>query len=161
MKTKKILILGAAGRDFHNFNVVFRGDPEYNVVAFTANQIPGIAGRRYPTDLAGPLYPAGIPIFEEKDLERLVEEHEVDAVVFSYSDISHQNLMHLASRVVATGADFWLLSSQRTQIKAAVPMISICAVRTGCGKSPVGRLVTAELRREGWKPVVVRHPMPY
>jgi len=147
MKAKKILILGAAGRDFHNFNVIFRGNAEYNVVGFTATQIPGIANRRYPTDLAGPLYPAGIPIFEEKDMERLVDEHEVDAVVFSYSDISHANLMHLASRVVATGADFWLLSSERTQIKASVPVISICAVRTGCGKSPVGRVVASELRR--------------
>jgi predicted GTPase len=161
MKTKKILILGAAGRDFHNFNVVFRGDPEYNVVAFTANQIPGIANRRYPTELAGPLYPAGIPIFEEKDLERLVKEHEIDAAVFSYSDISYPNLMHLASRVVASGADFWLLSSSRTQLKSSVPVISICAVRTGCGKSPVGRLVASELRRNGQRVVVVRHPMPY
>jgi len=161
MKTKKILILGAAGRDFHNFNVVFRGDPEYNVVAFTANQIPGIANRRYPTELAGPLYPAGIPIFEEKDLERLVKEHEIDAAVFSYSDISYPNLMHLASRVVASGADFWLLSSSRTQLKSSVPVISICAVRTGCGKSPVGRLIASELRREGQRVVVVRHPMPY
>ena len=161
MKTKKVLILGAAGRDFHNFNVVFRGNADYSVVGFTATQIPGIANRRYPTELAGPLYPAGIAIFEENDLERLVEEHGIDAVVFSYSDISHQNLMHLASRVLATGADFWLLSSQRTQIKATVPVVSICAVRTGCGKSPLGRLVTSELRREGWKPVVVRHPMPY
>jgi predicted GTPase len=161
MKAKKILILGAAGRDFHNFNVVFRGDGEYNVVGFTATQIPGIANRRYPTELAGPLYPAGIPIFEEKDLERLVNEHEIDAVVFSYSDISHQNLMHLASRVVATGADFWLLSSQRTELKSSVPVISICAVRTGCGKSPLGRFVTSDLRRQGHNPVVVRHPMPY
>jgi predicted GTPase len=161
MKTKKILILGAAGRDFHNFNVVFRGDPEYNVVAFTANQIPGIANRRYPTELAGPLYPAGIPIFEEKDVERLVKEHEIDAAVFSYSDISYPNLMHLASRVVASGADFWLLSSSRTQLKSSVPVISICAVRTGCGKSPVGRLVASELRRNGQRVVVVRHPMPY
>ncbi len=161
MKAKKILILGAAGRDFHNFNVIFRGNAEYNVVGFTATQIPGIADRRYPTELAGPLYPAGIPIFEEKDLERLVAEYGVDAAVFSYSDISYQNLMHLASRVVATGADFWLLSSERTQLKASVPVVSICAVRTGCGKSPVGRLVASELRREGWKPVVVRHPMPY
>ncbi|HZQ94217.1 MAG TPA: cyclic 2,3-diphosphoglycerate synthase [Candidatus Sulfotelmatobacter sp.] len=161
MKTKKILILGAAGRDFHNFNVVFRGDSEYSVVGFTATQIPGIANRRYPAELAGPLYPAGIPIFEEKDLEHLVEEHEVDAVVFSYSDISHQNLMHLASRVVTTGADFWLLSSQRTQLESSVPVISICAVRTGCGKSPIGRFVASELRREGHKVVVVRHPMPY
>jgi predicted GTPase len=161
MKTKKLLILGAAGRDFHNFNVVFRGDPEYNVVAFTANQIPGIANRRYPTELAGSLYPAGIPIFEEKDLEYLVKEHEIDAAVFSYSDISYPNLMHLASRVVASGADFWLLSSSRTQLKSSVPVISICAVRTGCGKSPVGRLVASELRRNGQRVVVVRHPMPY
>ncbi|MBZ5681532.1 MAG: cyclic 2,3-diphosphoglycerate synthase [Acidobacteriia bacterium] len=161
MKTKRILILGAAGRDFHNFNVVFRDNPEYNIAGFTATQIPGIADRRYPKELAGALYPAGIPIFEEKDLEDLVREHSVDAVVFSYSDISHQNLMHLASRVVATGADFWLLGSERTQIKSTAPVVSICAVRTGCGKSPLCRLVTSELRREGWKPVVVRHPMPY
>jgi predicted GTPase len=161
MKTKKVLILGAAGRDFHNFNVVFRGDADYIVFGFTATQIPGIANRQYPAELAGPLYPAGIPIFEENDMERLVAEHGIDAVVFSYSDISHQNLMHLASRVVATGADFWLLSSQRTQLKSSVPVISICAVRTGCGKSPLSRLVASELRREGWKPVVVRHPMPY
>jgi len=161
MKPKRILILGAAGRDFHNFNVVFRGNAEYNVVGFTATQIPGIANRRYPTELAGPQYPAGIPIFEENDLDHLIHEHEIDAAVFSYSDISHQNLMHLASRVVATGADFWLLSSQRTQLKAQVPVISVCAVRTGCGKSPVGRFVASELRLQGRKPVVVRHPMPY
>jgi len=161
MKAKKVLILGAAGRDFHNFNVVFRGNSEYNVVGFTATQIPGIANRRYPTDLAGPLYPAGIPIFDEKDLERLIAEHEMDAVIFSYSDVSHDYVMHLASRVVAAGADFWLLGSGHTQLKATVPVVSVCAVRTGCGKSPIGRLVTSELRREGWKPVVVRHPMPY
>lgn len=161
MKPRKIFILGAAGRDFHNFNVVFRGNPEYHVVGFTATQIPGIANRRYPSELAGQLYPAGIPIFEENDLERLIETHEVDVVVFAYSDISHQNLMHLGSRVVASGADFWLLSSQGTQLQATVPVISICAVRTGSGKSPIGRFVAAELRREGWKPVVVRHPMPY
>ncbi len=161
MKPKKILILGAAGRDFHNFNVVFRGDADYNVIGFTATQIPGIAGRRYPTELAGPLYPAGIPIFEEQDLERLIKEHDIDAVVFSYSDISYPNLMHVASRAVAAGADFWLLSSERTQLEASVPVISVCAVRTGCGKSPIGRFVTSELRRQGWNPVVVRHPMPY
>lgn len=159
--TKRILILGAAGRDFHNFNVVFRDNPEYRVVGFTATQIPGIAGRGYPQELAGRLYPLGIPIFEEKDLEQLIYKRKVDAVVFSYSDISHQNLMHLASRVVATGADFWLLGSERTQIKSSVPVISICAVRTGCGKSPMCRLVASELKREGWKLVVVRHPMPY
>lgn len=161
MKAKRILILGAAGRDFHNFNVICRGNPEYSVVGFTAAQIPGIANRRYPAELAGALYPAGIPIFEENDLEHLIDEHEIDAVVFSYSDVSYQNLMHLASRVVATGADFWLLSSERTQLKASVPVISVCAVRTGCGKSPIGRFVTSELRRQGWHPVVVRHPMPY
>lgn len=161
MRTKKILILGAAGRDFHNFNVIFRGDPEYKVVGFTATQIPGIANRRYPAELAGPLYPAGIPIFDEKDVQQLVNEHGIDAVFFSYSDISHQNLMHLASRVLATGADFCLLSSQRTQLKASVPVISICAVRTGCGKSPIGRFIASELRRQGHKVVVVRHPMPY
>ena len=158
---KKILILGAAGRDFHNFNVVFRGKSEYEVVGFTAAQIPGIADRRYPMEMAGHLYPAGIPIFDEKDMEKLIREHNVEAVVFSYSDISHQNLMHLASRVVATGADFWLLGSEHTQIKSSVPVISVCAVRTGCGKSPLCRLVASELKREGWKPVVVRHPMPY
>jgi len=161
VRTKKILILGAAGSVFNNFNVVFRDNAEFNVVGFTATQIPGIANRRYPKELAGTLYPLGVPIFEEKDLEWLVREHGVDAVVFSYSDISHQNLMHLASRVVATGADFWLLGAERTQLKSSVPVVSICAVRTGCGKSPLGRLVITELKREGWKPVVVRHPMPY
>jgi predicted GTPase len=158
---KNILILGAAGRDFHNFNVVFRSQPGFRVVGFTAAQIPGIANRRYPATLAWPSYPSGIPIFPEHKLEDLIVEHHVDAVVFSYSDISHQNLMHLASRTVAAGADFWLLSPQHTQLKATVPVVSICAVRTGCGKSPVARLVTSELRRNGLTPVVVRHPMPY
>ena len=158
---KKVLILGAAGRDFHNFNVVFRNDLAYQVVAFTATQIPDIAGRRYPPELAGRLYPDGIPIFEEKDLEKLIAENEVDVVVFSYSDISHQNLMHLASRALAAGADFWLLGTEHTQVESHVPVISVCAVRTGCGKSPVSRLVATELRRHGRRPVVIRHPMPY
>ena len=159
---KRLLILGAAGRDFHNFNVVFRGNPDYLVVAFTATQIPDIANRRYPPELAGAdMYPDGIPIFEEKDLEKLIADKDVDAVVFSYSDISHQNLMHLASRVVAAGADFWLLGTEHTQLKSRVPVVSVCAVRTGCGKSPVSRLVASEVRRQGCKPVVVRHPMPY
>jgi len=158
---KKVVILGAAGRDFHNFNVVFRHDPAYQVIAFTATQIPDIAGRSYPPELAGPLYPKGIPILEEKELEKIIHEHDVDVAVFSYSDISHQNLMHLGSRAVAAGADFWLLGARRTQLAAKVPVISVCAVRTGCGKSPVSRAVAAELRRLGWKPVVVRHPMPY
>ena len=158
---KKILILGAAGRDFHNFNVLFRNNPDYQVVAFTATQIPDIAGRRYPQELAGHLYPEGIPIFEENDMEKLVAEYKVDAVVFSYSDISHQTLMHLASRAVAADVDFWLLGTEHTQIKSSVPVISVCAVRTGCGKSPVSRLIADQLRRQGRKTVVIRHPMPY
>ena len=158
---KRVLILGAAGRDFHNFNVLFRDNSDYHVVAFTATQIPDIAGRRYPPELAGCLYPAGIPILEEKDLENLIGEYEIDAVVFAYSDISHQNLMHLASRAVAADADFWLLGTGRTQLKSVVPIISVCAVRTGCGKSPVSRLVASELRRQGRRVVVIRHPMPY
>lgn len=158
---KNVLILGAAGRDFHNFNVFFRDRAEYRVVGFTATQIPGIADRRYPAALAGADYPEGIPIFSEHNLEALIAEHHVDAVVFSYSDISHVNLMHLASRAVAAGADFWLLGNQHTQLKSAVPVISVCAVRTGCGKSPVSRLVASELRRNGLTPVVIRHPMPY
>ena len=158
---KKVLILGAAGRDFHNFNVVFRNHPSFRVVAFTATQIPDIAGRQYPTELAGALYPKGIPIVEEDNLERIIRESEIDVVVFSYSDVSHPTLMHLASRTVAAGADFWLLGAERTQIKARVPVVSVCAVRTGCGKSPVSRFVAAELRKSGWTPVVIRHPMPY
>jgi predicted GTPase len=158
---KNLLILGAAGRDFHNFNVVFRRRPEFQVVGFTATQIPGIANRRYPPELAGPSYPEGIPIFAEHALESLIRTHHVDAVVFSYSDVAHQDVMHLASRVVAEGADFWLLGTEHTQIKAAVPVVSVCAVRTGCGKSPVSRLVARVLWGHGLKPVVVRHPMPY
>jgi predicted GTPase len=158
---KRVVILGAAGRDFHDFNTLFRHNPEYQVVAFTATQIPDIAGRRYPAELAGPLYPDGIPIVEEKELESLISERVIDIVVFSYSDISHVNLMHLASRALAAGADFWLPGGRHTELKANVPVISVCAVRTGCGKSPVARRVLAELRNLGWNPVVVRHPMPY
>jgi predicted GTPase len=158
---RKVIILGAAGRDFHNFNIVFRNNPVFSVVAFTATQIPDIANRRYPAELAGELYPNGIPILEEKDLEKLIAEHGVDLLVFSYSDVSHVHLMHLASRTVAAGADFSLLGTAHTQIKARVPVVSICAVRTGCGKSPLSRLVASELRHLGWKPVVIRHPMPY
>lgn len=158
---KKVIILGAAGRDFHNFNVVFRNNPAFNVAAFTATQIPDIANRRYPAELAGPLYPSGIPIFEEKDLEKLIAEQGIDVAVFAYSDVAHPTVMHLASRTVAAGADFWLLGTEHTQVEARIPVISICAVRTGCGKSPVSRLVAGELRHLGWKPVVIRHPMPY
>jgi predicted GTPase len=158
---KRVLILGAAGRDFHNFNVVFRQNPEFLVVAFTATQIPDIANRRYPAELAGPLYPDGIPILDEQELERIIRDREVDVVVFSYSDVSHATLMHLASRAVAAGADFWLLGTEHTQIKSDKSVVSVCAVRTGCGKSPLSRLVAAELRELGWRPVVIRHPMPY
>jgi predicted GTPase len=158
---KRVLILGAAGRDFHNFNVVFRNNPEFQVVAFTATQIPDIAGRHYPPELAGAAYPAGIPIVEENTMEDVIRDEHVDAVVFSYSDVAYPTLMHLASRAVAAGADFWLLGTERTQLAAKVPVISICAVRTGCGKSPVSRRVASELRSLGWNPVVVRHPMPY
>lgn len=158
---KKVLILGAAGRDFHNFNVLFRNNPDYHVVAFTATQIPDIAGRRYPRELAGRLYPEGIPIFEEKDMEKLIAEYSIDEVVFSYSDVAHQTLMHLASRAVAADAHFLLPGTAQTQLKSSVPIISICAVRTGCGKSPVSRLVAAELRKQGQRTVVIRHPMPY
>jgi len=158
---KKVLILGAAGRDFHNFNVVFRDNLDYQVVAFTATQIPDIAGRMYPRELAGRLYPEGIPIVDEKNLEQIIEEENVDTVVFSYSDVSYPTLMHLASRTVAAGADFWLLGTEHTQIKSTVPVVSVCATRTGCGKSPVSRVVAAHLRAQGHKPVVIRHPMPY
>jgi predicted GTPase len=158
---KKVIILGAAGRDFHNFNVVLRNNASYSVAAFTATQIPDIANRRYPPELAGPLYPSGIPILEEKNLEDLIAQHGIDVAVFSYSDVSHAAVMHLASRAVAAGADFWLLGTEHTQVKAQVPVISVCAVRTGCGKSPLSRLVASQLRQLGWKPVVIRHPMPY
>lgn len=158
---KRVLILGAAGRDFHNFNVVFRNQPEFHVVAFTATQIPDIAGRHYPPELAGEGYPLGIPILEENKMEEIIRDEHVDVVVFSYSDVKYETLMHLVSRAVAAGADFWLLGASRTQLVAKVPVISICAVRTGCGKSPVSRRIASELRNLGWNPVVVRHPMPY
>src|SRR5215469_4377390 len=158
---KKVLILGAAGRDFHNFNVMFRNNPDYRVVAFTATQIPDIAGRRYPAALAGDGYPDGIPILEEDKMEQIIRDEHVDDVVFAYSDVPYATLMHLASRAVAAGADFRLLSAERTELAAKVPVVSICAVRTGCGKSPVSRRIATELRNQGWHPVVVRHPMPY
>ena len=158
---QRVLILGAAGRDFHDFNVVFRDNPDFQVVAFTATQIPDIAGRRYPAELAGKLYPDGIPILEENRMEEIIQDEGVDVAVFAYSDISYPTLMHLASRAVAAGADFQLLAAARTQLVSKVPVISVCAVRTGCGKSPVSRRIAAELRNQGWHPVVIRHPMPY
>src|SRR4051812_3677300 len=158
---QRVLILGAAGRDFHNFNVVFRGNPEFHVVAFTATQIPDIAGRRYPAELAGDLYPDGIPILEENRMEEIIRDEKVDVAIFAYSDVAYATLMHLASRASAAGCDFWLLSAEKTQLKSKVPVVSICAVRTGCGKSPASRKIAAELRTQGWHPVVIRHPMPY
>jgi predicted GTPase len=161
LRMQNVIILGAAGRDFHNFNVVFRDDPAFQVLAFTATQIPNIENRAYPPELSGKLYPDGIPIIPEAELEDWIRRHHVDAVVFSYSDVSHATVMHLASRAVAAGADFWLLGTERTQLAARVPVVSVCAVRTGCGKSPVSRRVAQELRAQGLRVVVVRHPMAY
>jgi predicted GTPase len=158
---RRVLIMGAAGRDFHNFNVHFRSDKRYEVVAFTAVQIPGIAGRTYPRELAGELYPDGIPIFDESELVELIRRFEVDEVVFSYSDVSHHHVMHKASQVNACGADFSLLGVQSSQLRSNKPVISVGAVRTGCGKSQTSRRITMLLRDRGVKTVVVRHPMPY
>ncbi|GMV40332.1 MAG: hypothetical protein AMXMBFR64_20480 [Myxococcales bacterium] len=158
---RNILILGAAGRDFHNFNVVFRGDPGARVVAFTATQIPDISGRRYPAALAGPLYPDGVPVAAEERMEAIIAEEAVDEVVFAYSDVTHEHVMHLASRVVAAGASFRLLGARETMLRASVPVVSVCAVRTGAGKSQTTRRVVEALRARGKRVVVVRHPMPY
>lgn len=155
------MILGAAGRDFHNFNVVFRDDPGTEVVAFTAAQITGIAGRQYPPSLAGPLYPNGIPIAAESDLEALCRAHAIDEVVFAYSDVAHEQVMHIASRALAVGSDFILLGPKRTMLASALPVIAIAAVRTGCGKSPLARWLSLRLRRRGMRVAVLRHPMPY
>jgi predicted GTPase len=157
----RIVIMGAAGRDFHNFNVVYRDDAAFEVVAFTAAQIPGIAGRRYPAALAGALYPEGIAIVPEAELEALIRAHAVEQIVFAYSDLAHAEVMHRASRALAAGADFVLLGPQRTMIEAGVPVIAVSAVRTGCGKSPVSRWLSRELRLRGLRAAVVRHPMPY
>ncbi len=161
MARERVIIMGAAGRDFHNFNVVFRHAERYEVVAFTATQIPNITGRIYPPPLAGPLYPQGIPIYPESELERLVREKGVDIVVFAYSDVSHEYVMHRASRALAAGADFWLLGPRRTMLKATKPVVAVCATRTGSGKSQTTRYVSDILRKRGYKVAVVRHPMPY
>jgi len=160
-RAKNVLIMGAAGRDFHNFNVVYRDDPAYEVVAFTAAQIPGIAGRRYPPALAGPHYPQGIPIVAESELESLIARERIDQVVFAYSDLAHAEVMHRASRALAAGADFVLLGPQRTMLQAQVPVIAVSAVRTGCGKSPLTRWISQRLREHGLQAAVIRHPMPY
>ncbi|WP_042699266.1 cyclic 2,3-diphosphoglycerate synthase [Thermococcus sp. PK] len=160
-KRKRVVILGAAGRDFHNFNTFFRDNPEYEVVAFTATQIPDIEGRIYPPELAGELYPNGIPIWNEDDLEKIIKEHDIDIVVFAYSDVSHEHVMHLASRAHAAGADFWLLGPKSTMIKSTKPVVAVTAVRTGCGKSQTSRKVAQLLQEMGYKVVAIRHPMPY
>jgi len=157
----RIVIVGAAGRDFHNFNMCYRRDAWNRVAAFTATQIPAIAGRRYPSELAGPLYPEGIPIVPEEELEKLIREEKANLVVFSYSDVSHVQVMNVASRALAAGADFLLLSAEKTMLKAKVPVVSVCATRTGCGKSPVSRRIAALLKEQGQKVVAIRHPMPY
>jgi predicted GTPase len=161
MAKKKIIICGAAGRDFHNFNVVYRNNSEYEVVAFTATQIPDIDGRVYPAQLAGNGYPNGIPIVNESELAPLIKKHNVDEVVFAYSDVTHQHVMHIGSIAMAAGASYKLLSPTQTMIKSSKPVVSICAVRTGCGKSQTTRAVLDALRGMGLKVVSVRHPMPY
>jgi predicted GTPase len=157
----RTIIMGAAGRDFHNFNVYFRDNPDYQVVAFTATQIPDIEGRTYPAQLAGSLYPAGIPIFIEDDLVKLIAKENADQVVFAYSDVPHEVVMHKASQVLAAGADFRLMGLHSTQLKSIKPVVSVCAVRTGSGKSQTTRRVSLILRDMGFKVAVIRHPMPY
>lgn len=157
----RVLILGAAGRDFHNFNVYFRNNPEYDVVAFTATQIPGIEGRTYPPTLSGSNYPSGIPILPEEDLRKIIKEKDVDIVVLAYSDLSYADVMHKASIVLACGADFRLMGPKTTMLKSNLPVVSVCAVRTGAGKSTVSRSVSKSLKKLMGRVVVVRHPMPY
>jgi predicted GTPase len=158
---RKVIIIGAAGRDFHNFNMHFRDNPNYQVVAFTAAQIPYIENRTYLAELAGRLYPNGIPIYGEERLEELVGSHGVDEVFFSYSDVSYERLMHLASRAIAAGASFSLLGSKDTQLKSKKPVISVLATRTGAGKSTISRMVADCAKKAGLRPAIVRHPMPY
>ncbi len=158
---KKVLIMGAAGRDFHNFNTYYRDNDDFEVVAFTATQIPDIDGRKYPAELAGKLYPEGIPIFDEAELVNLIKKYDVDQVVFAYSDVPHERVMHNASLVNAIGADFILMGMKHSMIKTTKPLITICAIRTGCGKSQTTRRVVKELKSRGLKVVSIRHPMPY
>ena len=158
---RRIVILGAGGRDFHNFNTVYRAAAAVEVVAFGATQIPGIAGRRYPASLAGPLYPDGIPILDEDDLPAFCRDNGVAEAVFAYSDVPHETVMHLASRFLAAGCDFVLLGPSATMIAAQRPVIAVTAVRTGCGKSPVSRHIAARLRDRGLRVAILRHPMPY
>lgn len=161
MNKIKVIIMGAAGRDFHNFNVYFRDNSNYEVVAFTATQIPDIAGRKYPAELSGPLYPEGIPIYPEEELPDLIRGKQIDQVILAYSDLPHQYVMDKASIVLAHGADFRLMGPKSTMLKSNLPVVSICAVRTGCGKSQTTRKVTDILKKKGYKIAVIRHPMPY
>ncbi len=161
MKQTNVIIMGAAGRDFHNFNTFFRGNEDFNVVAFTAAQIPDIDGRKYPAVLAGDLYPKGIKIVDESELSELINEHDVDQVVFSYSDVPHEVVMHKAALVNACGADFIMMGGKRTMLKSTKPVIAINAIRTGCGKSQTTRRVVNILKDMGLKVVSIRHPMPY
>jgi predicted GTPase len=161
MTRTRVLIAGAAGRDFHNFNLVYRGREEYEVIAFTATQIPNIDGRVYPAELAGELYPDGIPIRKESELADLIREHQIDEVVFSYSDVTHEHVMHIASRALAAGASFKLLSPHDTTLTSTKPVVAVCAVRTGSGKSQTTRHIAALLRESGKRVAVLRHPMPY
>ena len=160
MRTR-VLIAGAAGRDFHNFNLVYRGREEFEVVGFTATQIPNIEGRVYPPELAGELYPEGIPISPEDELEALIREHEVDEVVFAYSDVTHEHVMHIGSRSLAAGASFRLISPRETMLTSSKPVVAVCAVRTGSGKSQTTRHIAGLLRESGRRVAVLRHPMPY
>ncbi|MGB6371796.1 MAG: cyclic 2,3-diphosphoglycerate synthase [Atribacterota bacterium] len=161
MNKIKVIIMGAAGRDFHNFNVYFRNNSNYEIVAFTATQIPDIAGRKYPAELSGPLYPGGIPIYSEEELPDLIKTKQIDQVILAYSDLPHQYVMNKASIVLASGADFRLMGPKSTMLKSNLPVVSICAVRTGCGKSQTTRKVTDILKKKEYKIAVIRHPMPY
>ncbi|MEI6766860.1 MAG: cyclic 2,3-diphosphoglycerate synthase [Bacteroidota bacterium] len=161
MKRKNVIIIGAAGRDFHNFNTYFRDVEEYNVLAFTAAQIPDIDGRKYPKELAGKLYPEGIPIFAESDLPKLIKDLDIDICVFAYSDVPYPRVMNMSAIVNTAGADFMLLGPKQTQVKSTKPLIAVCAVRTGCGKSQTSRRVIEILMEQGLKVVAIRHPMPY
>ncbi|MFA7248342.1 MAG: GTPase, partial [Dehalococcoidia bacterium] len=160
-RSQRVVIVGAAGRDFHNFNVTFRNAPEVEVVAFTAAQIPGIADRRYPAILAGPRYPEGIPILAEQELEQVIAEQRADTVVFAYSDVTHDEVMHVASRALAAGADFVLLGPERTMLIPHRPVVAVSAARTGSGKSQTARWINRRLRERGLRTAVIRHPMPY
>src|ERR1041385_1476395 len=160
MSRTRVLIAGAAGRDFHNFNLVYRDRPEYEVVAFTATQIPNIDGRKYPPELAGSLYPEGIPILPEPALEQRGREHEIDSVVFAYSDVTHEHVMHLGSRALAAGASYHLIAPAHTMLVSSKPVVAVCAVRTGSGKSQTTRHVARLFRDNGQRVAVLRHPMP-